>query len=73
MHRDTATSEVAGDFGFHIDMNNSEELAKLLRAKHIRDVEISNELISYANDRYNWSEICARLFELYEDTLDAKK
>lgn len=73
VHRDTATSEVAGDFGFHIDMNNPEELAQLLRTKHFRDAEISNKLISYANDRFNWSEICASLLELYENTLEAKK
>jgi glycosyltransferase involved in cell wall biosynthesis len=73
VHFNTATSEVAGEFGHHIDMNSARELANLLENRPTKDSSTSSNLIRYAADHYNWTRICSELITTYEKALKAKR
>jgi glycosyltransferase involved in cell wall biosynthesis len=73
VHFDTATSEVAGEFGHHIDMNSARELANLLENRPTKDSTTSSNLIRYAADHYNWTKLCSELIITYENALKAKR
>lgn len=72
VHSKTATSEVAGQFGFHLDMNEPQQLANLLKNRPFRDQNNSELMRQYVSENYNWTRITDSLISIYRKVLIEK-